>query len=100
MISFLLSEHKQLAWMGMIDRYEGTLTWLCYIGLTYITMTVVKTRRDINALVGSFVLSASIVSIIGAFQMFGMDFFKTDLGKLMMLGSRYEELFMQVNFNF
>ncbi len=100
MISFLLSEHKQLAWIGMIERYEGTLTWLCYIGLTYITMTVVKTRRDINALVGSFVLSASIVSIIGAFQMLGMDFFKTDLGKLMMLGSRYEELFMQVNFNF
>ncbi len=98
-ISYLLSDHKELAWAGMIDRYEGTFTWLCYVGLTYITMSIIKTKNEINGLVISFVLSASVVSIIGAFQMFGMDFFKTDLGLLMMLGSRYEELFMKVNFN-
>lgn len=98
-ISYLLSDHKELAWAGMIDRYEGTLTWLCYIGLTYITMSIIKTRKEINGLIISFVLSASVVSIIGAFQLFDMDFFKTDIGMLMMLGSRYEELFMKVNFN-
>jgi hypothetical protein len=95
-----LSENKELAWVGMIDRYEGTLTWLCYIGLTYITMSIIKTRKEMNGLIYAFVLSASIVAIIGAFQKFGMDFFKTDIGKLMMLGSRYEELFMKVNFKF
>ena len=99
-LSFLLSENKELAWVGMIDRYEGTLTWLCYIGLTYITMSIIKTRKEMNGLIYAFVLSASIVAIIGAFQKFGMDFFKTDIGKLMMLGSRYEELFMKVNFKF
>ena len=99
-LSFLLSENKELAWVGMIDRYEGTFTWLCYIGLTYITMSIIKTRKEMNSLIYAFVLSASIVSVIGAFQMFGMDFFKSDVGKLMMLGSRYEELFMKVNFNF
>ncbi len=98
--SFVLSEHKELAWNGMIDRYEGTLTWLCYVGLTYITMVVIKTRKEINGLIGAFVLSATVVSIIGVLQMFGLDFFKTDLGMLVLLGRRYEELFMKVNFNF
>jgi hypothetical protein len=100
MISFVLSENKQLAWLGMIDRFEGTFTWLCYIGLTFVVMTIVKRRKEVNGLIISFVLSVSVVSLIGVFQILGMDLFKTDLGMLMMLGSRYEELFMNVNFNF
>lgn len=99
LLSFILSDQKQLAWVGMIDRYEGTLTWLCYIGLAYITIMMIKTKKELNGLVYTFVISASFVSIIGAFQMIGYDFFKTDLGMLFMLGSRFEELFMSVNFN-
>lgn len=100
LISFILSEQKELAWVGMIDRYEGTLTWLCYVGLTYVVMTIIKTKKELNGLIYTFVISASIVSIIGAFQMIGYDFFKTDIGMLMMLGSRFEELFMKLNFSF
>ena len=98
-VSYILSEQKELAWIGMIDRYEGTLTWLCYIALTYIIIVIIKEKKEGHGLIFTFVISASIVAIIGAFQWFGIDFFKTDLGMRIMLGSRYEELVTSVNFN-
>ncbi len=99
-ISFLLARQKDIAWTGTIDRYEGTLTWLSYIALTYCVISIIKSQEESDSLIAAFVLSSTVVSLIGVFQMIGMDFFKTSLGKLLMLGRRYEELFMSISFNF
>jgi hypothetical protein len=98
-IAFLMSDQKQLAWSGMIDRYEGTLTWLCYIGLTYSVVVSVKNKSEMRMLIYAFVISSTVVSVIGMFQWMGIDFFKTEMGLRVMLGTRFEELRSSVNFN-
>lgn len=99
-ISFILSTHKVLAWAGQIDRYEGTLTWLCYIGLSYSVYSIVKTKKDVFEIVSTFVISASISSIIGALQLFGYDLFKSTVGRKILLGKHFSELSTSVKFNF
>lgn len=91
LLSYFFSEHKEVALRGAFERYEGTLTWLSYVALSYSVYTFVENKKDAYILIGAFVLSATVVSIIGTFQYFGLDFFKSELGKKMMLGSYYAQ---------
>lgn len=98
LLSYVFSEHKEVALRGAFERYEGTLTWLSYVALSYSVYTLVEKKRDAYILIGAFVMSSALVSLIGAFQYFGMDFFRTDLGKKLMLGGYYEQLATSVDF--
>ncbi len=99
-LSYLFSDYKEVAFQGAFDRYEGTLTWLSYCALAYSVSTFVESRRDANILIGAFVLSASIVSVIGTFQYLGFDFFKSDIGKRLILGSYFDQVGNSLTFPF
>lgn len=92
LISLAFSDQKAVAITGYLDRYEGTLTWLAYIALAYSVYTFVKDRVDINKVIGSFVASSFFVSLIGFSQSLSKDFFRTDFGRKLILGSNYAEL--------
>jgi hypothetical protein len=99
-VSFILAEYKDVAILGYLDRYEGTLTWLSYIALAYSIYTFVKTKVDFNKIISAFVTSSAVISLIGFFQSRGQDFFRSDLGRKLILGSYYEELKETLRFRF
>jgi len=90
--SLTFSNYKTVALTGYLDRYEGTLTWLSYIGLSYSIYTFVKDKADIHKILGSLVASSGVISTIGFFQSKGIDFFRSDFGRKLILGSNYEKL--------
>lgn len=86
-LSFIFSEHKDVALFGYIDRFEGTLSWLSYCMAGYAVHTFTNSKEHNTTIIKGIVLSAGIVGLIGAFQFFGMDFFQTDFAKSLMLGA-------------
>ncbi|KXS41565.1 MULTISPECIES: O-antigen ligase family protein [unclassified Candidatus Frackibacter] len=84
-ISTFLSEYKVIAFFGFPDRYEGMFVLLSYLVITFITINLVNTKQDIKFLVGSLLMSAFILGILGIFQYFGLDFFKTLTGQLLIM---------------
>lgn len=100
LLSTVLSPVKDVAFFGYIDRYEGAITWFTYLTLAYIAFVIIDTDKMLNQLKLSFILSASVVAFIGVLQYFGLDIFKTELGKMLILGSRYAEAGSQLVFPF
>lgn len=100
LLSTLFSSLKDVAFFGYIDRYEGALTWFTYLALAYIAYVIIDTDKMLKQLKFTFVASASVVALIGVFQYFGIDIFKTEVGKMFILGSRYAEAGSQLVFPF
>ncbi len=99
-LSFIFSEYKNVAWFGYLDRYEGTLSWLSYCMAAYAVHSFANSKEHNTTLIKGIVLSAGVVGIIGAFQFFKMDFFKTDFAKKLMLGKLYAQMGSKLNFTF
>ena len=89
-ISTVTSEHKEVALNGFVARYEGMWVLLCYLILMVITFNLVKDESQIKFLLGVLLISAAIIALIGTFQFFDMDIFRTDLGKLAIMPKEFE----------
>ena len=84
-LSTATSEHPEVALNGYVARYEGMWVLLCYLALMVMTFNLVKEESQIKFLLGALLISATIIGIIGAFQYFNMDIFRTNFGKLAIL---------------
>ena len=78
LISSLLSPYKDImnVWVGIPEpygRYDGAITQLLYIAVFLITAHWYKPRERHFIYFG---ISAILISLIGIFQFYGMDFFK------------------------
>ncbi len=100
LMSTMFSKHGDVALFGYLDRYEGAFTWMAYLSLAYIAYNLVDTDEELNAIKLSFIASATIVAIIGVFQFYNMDLFKSEFGKMLILGSKYAEAGSKLVFPF
>lgn len=99
-LSSLFAEHFYVAIIGFPDRYEGMLVLLGYILAMFLTMNLVNSQKQIKILLGSLGVSATVLGILGAFQFFGLDFFRSQLGRRLMLPSDLLEYADQLSFRF
>lgn len=99
-LSTVASKNPQIALKGFIARYEGMLAWLCYLALMLVIYNLVKTESQIRFLLWAFLLSAAVLGIIGLFQFFNMDMFRTDFGKRLILPKIYHQYAAEVSFRF
>ena len=88
-LSTMLSDYTQVSVWGSVDRYEGVLVLLAYMIILNITILLVDCEYHIKLLFGALFASAIIISGIGIFQYIGLDIFKTDFGKSMMLPAEF-----------
>lgn len=88
-ISTIFSEYKQTAIFGQVYRFEGLITWLNYLSLSFMLYHLVKTKEDIYSILKTLCLSAFVISIIGALQTLNLDIYKTSLGRYSFLGPNY-----------
>jgi len=84
-LSTVFSPFTSIALKGVGDRYEGIFIWLSYLIIAFLTINLARTKKDIKILLGAAFLGVTIISIIGGFQFFGLDLFKSDFGKHLIL---------------
>jgi len=84
--------------MGYPDRYEGALVLLSYLFVFLTITSFVNSEKHAKIL--SIFVGAFAISIIGVFQYFGYDIFKTNFGKSLILSKEYMVLADQLEFKF
>ncbi|GAA0727117.1 O-antigen ligase family protein [Clostridium malenominatum] len=88
-ISTLTSEYKEIALKGFPDRYEGMYILLAYMIILFLTMNLVEKEDHVKAMIVSLLIGATIIGLIGLFQYMGYDLWKTNIGKSIMIPSKY-----------
>ena len=75
LLSALFSPYKSLTdvWLGVPERYDGTVTQLLYVAVFFIVAHWYKPRTRHFIIFG---ISAAIIGLIGILQFFGMDFLR------------------------
>lgn len=76
LLSAGLSEYQQIVWDGLMWRHEGVFTLLSYVILFLTGFTVRKNQLFHITKIGMYV--GIVISLIGLFQYFGLDAFKTN----------------------
>jgi hypothetical protein len=84
-LSYMMSDYKEFAWLGWNDRFEGTLTLLCYMAMLFYIINTVRTEKDIKAILYPFAVSVVLLSLLGISQGVGADFFQTTLGQKLIM---------------
>ena len=81
LLATIFSKCSAIAVNGLPNRYEGLLVWLSYLILLLSVAVFIRNTRQLSFLVGGLLISASLISIIGLFQYYGMDVFVSAWGQ-------------------
>ena len=71
LLSYALSEHKDIALVGYLTRYEGTLSLLCYMALIFYTMHAVRSEKSVKLIIRCFSVACLILCFWGILQVLG-----------------------------
>ena len=70
-VSYLLSDYKEIAFLGYQGRYEGTVTLLCYMLILFYAMHAVLSEKGVKLIVKCFSAACVLLGIWGVMQVFG-----------------------------
>jgi hypothetical protein len=73
LLSFITSVDKGMASRGYLGRYEGVWVWLSYFAVFLAVYSHKWNKKELNQVILSFVISNTILSIIGIFQYWGIE---------------------------
>ena len=90
-ISYLLSDYRQVALNGGINRFEGTKVILCYIFMLFYTINVVDDVMDVITIFVPTLCGIFIACMIGLTQLFGRDILGTEIGRILIAGEQMIE---------
>lgn len=99
-LSTVFSPFTSVVLKGVGDRYEGIFVWLSYLIITFLTINLARTKKDIKILLGAAFVGIIIISIIGSFQFFGLDLFKSSFGRHLILPKDLWPMADTLNFKF
>lgn len=71
-VSYVLSDYKNIALMGCEGRYEGTLVLICYMLMLFYGMHTVKSDKGVKLIVKCFSVACLVLGIWGIMQLCGM----------------------------
>lgn len=75
-ISSLASQYKPTSFFGFWGRYEGAFVLIGYIAVMFAAMNLFREETQIKPIFTAFFASAALISILGALQLIGIDYFK------------------------
>jgi hypothetical protein len=81
LISAFNSRFDHLSIFGSVQRYEGVIILIAYMFIFFLAYEQISSNQSIKIVLRLILLSALIISIIGVFQYFGIDFLKSQFGK-------------------
>ena len=71
-VSYVLSDYKNIALMGAEGRFEGTLVLISYMLIMFYGMHAVKSEKGVKLIVKAFAIACTILGIWGIMQLCGM----------------------------
>ena len=98
-MSALFSNHKYWVVRGTHALFESVWVVLAYILLCYYTYNFVNTERQVKMVLCWSGIGMAIVTLIGCFQYWGLDFFKSELGKHLIVGEKYWDQLDKLSFS-
>lgn len=84
-MSALFSPYKYWVIRGCYEVFEPVWVLLAYMLFCYYTYTMVTGEQQIIPIFGWSGIGVAVVSLIGIFQYFGMDFYHSRIGQLLMI---------------
>lgn len=100
LLSAIFSEHKTVAFIGFIDRFEGAWVLLSYVILVLASMLFIKNERASKYVLIPLFISCIALAIIGLSQFYGSDFFQTAFGRKLILPKALEDQADKLGFIF
>lgn len=97
-MSALFSPYKYWVARGTYELFESVFALLAYLILCYYTYNYVQEKKQITVLLRWAGIGILIVTLIGAFQYFGLDFFKTSLGRHLITSPSYWDHLDEISF--
>jgi hypothetical protein len=89
LLSAIVSPAPFIAWGGMFDRYEGGWAWLGYCLLFAACAFLMRQEIDFRYITGAIVFSTTVIALIGVFQFFDMDIFRSSFGQFLIVPEKY-----------
>ncbi len=85
------TEYRFMTFNGAVERFESVFVLLGYIIIFLEVLDFSVRTRESKFVMFSFVFSALLITLIGVFQLFGLDFFDSDFAQKLTLGAKYAE---------
>ncbi|MDK2808265.1 MAG: hypothetical protein PWP24_1000 [Clostridiales bacterium] len=82
LLSTIFSKYTYWGYHGISQQMEPVWVLLGYVIMAYYTYLFVKDKQDLVTLLKWMLIPTAILALIGAFQAFGLDFYKSTIGKL------------------
>lgn len=82
-MSAIFSSYKRWVFRGTFELMEPVWVLLGYVILCYYTYNIVRNEKQLNLVIKYSGIGVCIALTIGMFQTFGMDFFQSHIGKLL-----------------
>ncbi len=98
LLSTVLSQHKRMAVWGGYEQWEGMLTLGAYVVILFFSCCLILGQTEIRILMYGLLAGVFILSLLGARQFLGYDFFRTTAGKAVMNFMSDEKLNFTFNF--
>lgn len=80
-LSALFSQYRSMAFNGGYEVFESIWVILGYVIFCFYTYQMIQEEKDVRFVARWAVIGITIITIIGFFQFFGMDLFRTTFGK-------------------
>ncbi len=87
-ISTVFAEYWNIALFGFIERYEGTLVIASYVILFVCAHQLINSLFVLKATLYSYLISSSIIALVGIPQFFGYDIFNSDVFRSLILSNQ------------
>ena len=98
-MSALFSSYKYWVVRGSYELFEPVWVVFVYILLCYYTYHFVQQEQQVKFILCGAGIGMAVVTLIGVFQYFGMDFFKTGFGKHLITNSSWWDNLDSLSFN-
>jgi hypothetical protein len=98
--STIASKHPLIALGGFFDRAEGMWVLLAYVVLLVGTYLFVSEAVHAWRILAVWAASLCVICVLGLFQFFGLDFFRSLFGRLLILPAQYRQIAPVLDFNF
>lgn len=98
--SAVMSKYRYWVAQGCYSLFEPVWVVLIYLILCYYTYNYVREEHQVDMVLRWSGIGMAVVTLIGVFQYFGLDFFKTVIGRKLMTNSSYWDKLDSITFNF
>jgi len=98
--SYLLSDYFLISYRGFIEQFQGIWVMIGYGFMIFALYNYVENEKQVKLILGAFVFSATLVGALGISQYFGFDFFKTNIGRLLILPGSLHYMAENLKFTF